>query len=130
MIVVDASAMVELLLDTALGRRVDQQVLNVRARHAPHLLDVEVAQVLRRFSLAGQVSAERASRALDDLSAFPLRRHAHTSLLERVFELRANATAYDAVYLALAETPGATLVTCDQALVRVPGRRAQVELVR
>ncbi len=129
MIVVDASAMVELLLDTEIGRRVDEQVLGVAARHAPHLLDIEVTQVLRRFVLAGQVSAARAHAAIEDLTTFPIARHGHASLLERVFELRTNLTAYDAVYLALAEVLDATLVTCDKAFARAPGGRARVKVV-
>lgn len=129
MIVVDASAMVELLLDTELGRRVDERILGVDSRHAPHLLDVEVTQVLRRFALAGQVSVARAREAIDDLTSFPMARHGHASLLERVFELRTNLTAYDAVYLALAEALTATLVTCDKALAKAPGSRARVEVI-
>ena len=127
MIVVDASAMLELLLDTDLGRRVDERVLTAEARHAPHLLDTEVVQVLRRFVLAKQVTVDRALEAIGDLGAFPITRHAHTSLLDRVFELRANLTAYDATYLALAEALGATLVTCDEGLAQTPGRRTAVE---
>jgi predicted nucleic acid-binding protein len=126
MIVIDASAMVELLMDTELGRRIDALVLDAAASHAPHLLDIEVMQVLRRFVLAGQVSAARAREALVDLANFPLERHAHGALIERVFELRANLTAYDATYLALAEALDSTLVTCDKALAKVAGARARV----
>ena len=99
-------------------------------RHAPHLLDVEVAQVLRKFVLRGQTTAERAQRALHDLEEFPLRRHGHSHLLSRVFELRANHTAYDGVYLALSESLGAPLLTCDAGLVKSPSSTAAVELVR
>lgn len=129
MIVVDASAMVELLLDTDLGRRIDERVLATPSRHAPHLLDVEVAQVLRRFVLGKVISSERAREALEDLGAFPILRHAHGRLLERAFELRTNLTVYDAVYLALAESLGVPLITCDEALARTPGTRTRVELV-
>ena len=129
MIVVDASAMVELLLDTEVGRRVDERVLGAAARHAPHLLDIEVTQVMRRFVLARQVSEVRAREAIDDLVSFPIVRHGHASLLERVFDLRANLTAYDAAYLALAEVLEATLITCDKALAKAPGGRARVEVV-
>jgi predicted nucleic acid-binding protein len=130
MTVVDASAMVELLLDTEVGRRVGKQVWAVATRHAPHLLDVEVAQVVRRFVRARQLPRDRGDLVLTDLVAFPLRRHAHVALLERVFELRDNSTAYDAVYLALAESLGVPLITCDEALARVPGCRAVVQVVR
>jgi predicted nucleic acid-binding protein len=128
-IVVDASVMVELLLDTELGRRADGLVLGAKARHAPHLLDVEVAQTLRRFVLAGQLPVDRARHAIEDLAAFPISRHGHATLLERMFALRANLTAYDAVYVALAEAMGAAFVTCDSAFMKVPGVRARVELV-
>lgn len=130
MIVLDASAMVELLLDTEVGRRVDSLVMAAATRHAPHLIDAEVAQVLRRFVLARQINEARALEAIDDLALMPMRRHAHTPLLERAFALRATLTAYDAIYVALAEALGATLVTCDEALERAPSRKADVALVK
>lgn len=129
MIVVDASAMVELLLDTELGRRIDDRIMAADARHAPHLIDAEVAQVLRRFVMSRQITAARGSEALEDLMLMPLRRHAHTSLLDRVFELRSALTAYDSIYLSLAEALGATLITCDRALAKAPDRQTAVELV-
>lgn len=128
-VVVDASAAVELLLDTDVGRRVGDRVFAADARHAPHLLDVEVGQVLRRFVLGRQLEVARAVAAVDDLVAFPMQRHGHAALLERAFDLRANLSIYDGVYLALAEGLGATLLTCDEALARAPGRRAEVLLV-
>ncbi|MBL8756152.1 MAG: type II toxin-antitoxin system VapC family toxin [Planctomycetes bacterium] len=130
MIVLDASVMVEILLGTDLGRRAGDRVRAAKARHAPHLLDAEVGQVLRRFVSSKQIAAERAHAAIADLSIFPVRRHAHSSLLERAFELRSSLTVYDALYLALAESLEATLVTADAALARVPHRRAEVELVK
>lgn len=128
MIVVDASAMVELLLGTEIGKKVDERVMQAK-RHAPHLLDIEVVQVFRRFVHSRQLTAERASAAIDDLVRFPVQRHPHAGLLERVFELRANLTAYDALYLALAEALDATLVTCDTGLAKAPGRRTAIEVV-
>jgi len=116
--------------DTEVGRRVGEQVWAVASRHAPHLLDIEVAQVLRRFVRAKQVTRDRGERAIEDLAVFPLRRHAHVGLLERVFELRDNLTAYDAAYIALAESMDVPLITCDEALARVPGCRAVVQVVR
>lgn len=130
MTVVDASAMVELLLDTEIGRRVGDQVWAAASRHAPHLLDVEVAQVVRRFVLARQLPRDRGELAIEDLAAFPLHRHAHVPLLERVFALRDNLTAYDAAYLALAESLGVPVITCDEALAGVPGCRVVVRVVR
>jgi predicted nucleic acid-binding protein len=130
MIVVDASAMVEMLMQTEIGLRVRTLVLHHgSSRHAPHLLDVEVVQVLRRFVRSGIATPDRAQQALEDLAAFPIRRHGHVSVIGRAFALRDNLSAYDAVYLALAEALDATLVTCDSALAKVPGSRARVELV-
>src|SRR5262245_42309368 len=116
MIVVDASAMTELLLQTDTGRRVESRLFrDEEALHAPHLLDVEVAQALRRVVRTG-VPAARAQDAIDDLAAFHLLRHPHRELIARVFDLRDNLTAYDAVYVALAEALDAALVTCDAKL--------------
>lgn len=128
-IVIDASAMAEMLMVSAVGARVAQRVLTARRRHAPHLLDIEVVSTFRRFVLGKQLGAAQAQAAIEDLRSFPMRRHGHGPLLERVFELRHNLSVYDALYLALAEGLGATLVTCDAALVDVPGARAAVELI-
>ena len=130
MIVVDASAMIEMLVQTESGGRGQGMLRQLTAsRHAPHLLDVEVAQVLRRYVRKRVLTSDRAEQAIADLAAFPIRRHGHTGLLDRVFALRANLTAYDAVYVALAEALGATLLTCDSALAGVPGLRAPVVVV-
>lgn len=96
--------------------------------HAPHLLDVEVAQVVRRFRRRDDLTERRAREALDDLRALPLERYGHTDLLGRIWELRQNASAYDASYLALAEAVDAPLVTRDASLAEVPGARAAVEV--
>ena len=130
MIVVDASAMIDSLLRRPGAEAAAARLFRGRETlHAPHLLDVEVAQVLRRYVRTGALGAERAAQALDDLADFPLLRYPHDLLLSRVWRLRDNLTAYDAVYIALSETLGATLVTRDARLVGVPGHRAQVELV-
>jgi predicted nucleic acid-binding protein len=129
-IVVDASAVLELLLRTPAGRRVEGRLFDRPAPlHAPHLLDVEVAQVLRRFVARGEVSAGRGAASLRLLDAFPLRRHPHRPLLERMWSLRANLSAYDAAYVALAEALGAVLVTRDKRLGGVPGLHATVEVL-
>lgn len=96
---------------------------------APHLLDAEVGHALRRSVRRGGVPAAIARAAMDDLARFRLARHAHTTLLPRAFELRDNATFYDALYLALAELLGATLLTRDRALPRIQGVGARVEVV-
>jgi predicted nucleic acid-binding protein len=128
-IVLDASAMLELLLGLPAAGAVERWVAGADSVHAPHLLDLEVAQVLRRFERAGWLTATRGRQALDDLSDFPIRRHPHTLFLERIWDLRANATAYDAAYLSLAEALRAPLVTCDARVAGVPGHDARVEVV-
>jgi predicted nucleic acid-binding protein len=131
LIVVDASAMLEVLLRTRTGARVQDRLLSKHeSLHAPHLLDVEVAQVLRRYAAAGEMSADRGREALTDLADFPLHRYSHEVLLPRIWELRQNLTAYDATYLALAETLIAPLVTCDARLASAPGHVAKVEVFR
>lgn len=128
MIVLDASAVVELLLWTTAGKRVAKLIENPRETlHAPHLLDVEVAQVMRRIERAGTITSERVEQAMHTLAAhLDIDRHEHTPLLPRVWALRANCTAYDATYIALAEGLGAPLVTLDKRLATAPGHRARV----
>ena len=92
-------------------------------------LDVEIAQVIRRYALSGQINADRALAALADFVDLPLHRHPHHFLMPRVWELRNNLTAYDAVYIALAEVLDAPLLTHDRRLAAAAGHRAQIELV-
>jgi predicted nucleic acid-binding protein len=128
-IVLDASAMVELLLKTDMGEGVARRLS--QAGHdgsAPHLLDVEVAHALRRLEQQGELTAARASDALQDLFNFPVRRYPHDVLLPRVWELRRNLTAYDATYVALAEALDAPLLTCDRRLAKASGHSARIEL--
>ena len=131
MIVLDASALIELLLGTRAGQRLADRLADPsRALHVPHLADVEVVQALRRYARHGEISAAEGEQAIDTLREFDLERHAHEPLMGRVWDLRDNVSAYDAVYLALAEALDATLLTSDRALARVPGVRARVELVK
>jgi len=128
-IVVDASVVLEVLLGTAAGRRAEERLFDPDAAlHAPHLMDVEVAQVLRRYAAAGEIKPGRAAEALDDLADLPITRHEHVLLLPRIWQLRHNATAYDAAYLALADLLDATLVTRDAKLAR-GAKRPRVELL-
>ena len=130
MIVLDASAVLELLLASAAGVRVARRIASpVETLHAPHVIDLEVAQVLRRYVRTRQVTDARAADALTDLKALDVVRYPHEFLLERIWELRRNATAYDAAYLALAELLPATLLTADARLARVAGIRTRVEMV-
>jgi predicted nucleic acid-binding protein len=130
MIVVDASAALEALLRTPAARAVEKRLFDpLETLHAPYLLDVEVAQVVRRYAANGDIDDKRGRAALADLMDFPLRRYPHDFLLPRVWDLRNNLTAYDAVYVALAEALDATLLTRDQRLAGAPGHHARVELV-
>jgi predicted nucleic acid-binding protein len=128
-IVVDASALLEVLLRTPAGTAVERRLFEPgETLHAPHLIDVEVAQVVRRYAAAGTIEPDRGRAALADLADFPLRRYPHGFLLPRVWELRDNLTAYDAVYVALAEALDAPLLTRDRRLAAAAGRHARAEL--
>jgi predicted nucleic acid-binding protein len=98
--------------------------------HAPHLLDVDVTQVLRRLVQRKEVTAARAEQALDDLSKLVIERHEHQPLVSRVWQLRDSISAYDGVYVALAEALDAPLLTCDAKLAGAHGHHATIELVR
>jgi predicted nucleic acid-binding protein len=128
-IVLDASAVIEILLWTDRAERICDRVLDPEEnRHAPHLLDVEVAQVIRRYRLAGEIDDWRGNQMIEDFADLPIERHAHTFLLPRVWQLRGNMTAYDAVYIALAEALDAPLATCDDRLAATPGHSAGILL--
>lgn len=129
MIVLDASAAVELLLGTQRGAAVEARIFDpAETLHAPELLDVEVAQVLRRYERARLIDAARAEAALRDLADLPLERYAHALLLPRAWELRENLTIYDAVYVALAELLAAPLLTGDASLAAAK-HHATIELI-
>ena len=130
MIVVDASAVLETLLRTPAAAAVEGRLFDSRQTlHAPHLIDVEVAQVVRRYAAAGELDAERGREALADLADLPLLRYPHDLLLPRIWELRHNLAADEAAYVALAEALGAPLLTRDLRLAAAPGHHAQVGLV-
>ena len=131
MIVADASVIVDVLLypDSAAAHSLARRFARREAICAPHLMDVEVGQTLRRFTLRGEISAVRAVESFDDLAGLSIRRYAHTELLPRAFELRSNVTVYDGIYLALAEILNVPLLSCDAALADVPGCAATVEIL-
>ena len=130
MIVVDASALIEVLLRTRSAPAVEQRLfVPDLTLHAPHLMDIETAQVLRRYALGGEIDDARGRAALEDLADFPIRRYPHDFLLPRVWELRHNLTAYDAVYVALAEAFDATLLTLDSRLARAHGPACRIEVI-
>lgn len=127
MIVIDASAVLDLLLRTSVGDRVLQRIEAVgETLHSPHLLDPEVVQGLRRYHRLGVLTDLRASQALDDFADLPIVRYPHDVLIDRIWQLRHNVTAYDACYIALAEALDAPLLTCDRRLSAASGIRADV----
>lgn len=129
MIVIDASALVELLVGgTPRAVRVAARVRS-ETLHAPHLIDLEVVSVLRTLEARQALSSADAASAATDLTALALTRYPHDALAGRIWQLRGNLTAYDACYVALAESLAAPLVTCDAKLAAAPGHRAAIELV-
>lgn len=130
MIVADASALLEFLLQTPLGARVEVRLFRDDDElHVPHLVDVELTQALRRLVRTREVSSRRAEDALADLADLDLHRHSHVDVLGRAWALRENVTAYDAMYLALAEAIDATVVTCDRPLARTTGHRVRIDAI-
>jgi predicted nucleic acid-binding protein len=130
MIVVDASALVDALLRVPGSEALLDRILAPRSiLSAPHLIDIEVTQVLRRYCLRGEVSTERAAEAVLDLADFPVDRYPHTLLLPRIWHYRDNLSAYDAAYLALADALDCRVVTRDARFANAPPARGRVELV-
>ena len=125
MIVADASAVLEVLLNTSRAAAIASLLFaGGQTIHVPHVADVEVLQVLRRYVSASAVAGARAREMMQDYLDMDLKRYPHDILLERMWELRHNFTAYDAAYIALAEGLDAPLLTCDRALMS--GHRAEV----
>ena len=130
MIVVDASALFEVLLLKGGAEAIEDRLFDPsETLHAPHLLDVEIAHAIRRYALAGEIDDERGREVLADLIDFPIRRYPHRLLLAQAWAWRHNLTAYDAVYVALAELLNATLLTRDQRLAVAAQSLARIELV-
>lgn len=129
MIVLDASAAVDWLLQTPAGQRIEQRVYARKdTLHTVHLLDVEFAQVLRRLVREGTLAPKRAEQAIEDLIVLRLTRYEPALLLQRIWGLRHNLSAYDAAYVALAEVLKAPLITRDQRIAAAPGHTATVEV--
>jgi predicted nucleic acid-binding protein len=130
LIVLDASAILEVLLSTPAGSAVYGRLSATgETLHAPHLLDLEVLQVLRRYCATGEITLERAEQAVADYLDFPITRYAHDVFAVRIWQLRQNLTAYDGAYVALAEALSAPLITRDRRLAATPGHRAVIEVV-
>ena len=129
MIVLDASAAIDWLLQTDPGMDIEKRIFSRKESvHAPHLLDVEVLQVLRRLSREGSISEKRADQALNDLLLLRIARYPHFIFLSRIWQHRNNVSAYDAAYVALAERLNAPLVTRDTRLSNAAGHLATIEL--
>ena len=128
MIVVDASALFVAFTEIELARKVWERIGDEQLA-APHLIDAEMASVLRKSVRRGAVPEPVACQALAELAALDLDRYPHPPLFVRVWELQHNVSAYDACYLALAERLDATLLTTDARLARAPGVKCQVEVV-
>jgi predicted nucleic acid-binding protein len=122
--------MVEVLLSTDLGRHVSRYLFaSGETIHVPHVLDLEVLQALRRYSQAARISALRAEQRLSYYRSMPLNRYPHDILAPRIWALRHNLTAYDASYIALAESLDAPLITCDRAFAAASGHTARILLL-
>ena len=130
MIVLDASAAVDWLLQTPAGQRIESRIYaGTESLHAPHLIDLEVTQVLRRLVQQELVTSSRATEALSDLLDLRISRYPHFVLLPQIWRYRHHLSAYDGAYVVLAEQLGATLLTRDQRLASSPGHSAKIELL-
>jgi predicted nucleic acid-binding protein len=129
LIVLDASAAIDWLLQSLAGRAIEKRIYSRgETLHAPHLLDLEVAQVIRRLERKGTISQGRADAAIEDLISLRIIRYPHVILLPRIWRHRHNLSAYDAAYLALAEQLGAALITRDSRLAGTSGHSVNIEL--
>ena len=130
MIVVDASALVEVLLGTPAAQAIEARLFRIHETlHAPHLIDVEVTHVLRRLAMRGKIDDARGREAIRDLAVMPLRRYPHGWLVATAWRLRANVTAYDAMYVGLADALAAPLLTRDGKLAAAAGSLVAVEVL-
>ncbi|MDX2180257.1 MAG: type II toxin-antitoxin system VapC family toxin [Bryobacteraceae bacterium] len=130
MTVVDCSVLADAIRQTKGGGLVAARIFRRgETLCAPHLLDVELVHTLRRWQMQGRMTLDEGIDAIRTLKSLPIRRFSHEFLLDRIWELRHNYTAYDATYISLAEALDATFVTRDAALVVAPQHRARVELI-
>lgn len=128
MLVLDTSAAIAAVVGHPTNGRLLERLGEDGDLHAPHLFDVEALHVLRRLVRADEMTAERAARAREDLDALNVLRYPHVALLDRMWALRDNLTAYDAAFVALSETLGVPLVTADGRLAAAPGHHATIEV--
>jgi predicted nucleic acid-binding protein len=130
MVVIDASALIEALLQTPRGKPIAARMSALdEPIHVPHLIDLEVVHYFRKAIRIGTVGAGRAQQILNDFSDIPAERYDHFRFLHRIWQLRDSVSAYDAAYVALAEALDARLLTCDAKLAAAHGHRAEIELV-
>lgn len=128
--VLDASGAVEFLLNTASGKKLAARLADeTEVVHVPHLIDLEIAQVLRRYTRHGTLNARMGMLALDRWRSLDVQRYAHEPFLDRIWELRDNVTVYDAVYVALAEALSTVLYTGDRKLAGTPGVNVAIALI-
>ena len=124
----DTSAVLDALVANPPAPGLVERLSGGDGLEAPHLIDVELLHALRRLVRRGELSEERAADARTDLAEFALTRYPHQPLTDRIWELRDNLSAYDAAFVALAESLDAPLITCDAGLAAASGSRATVEL--
>jgi predicted nucleic acid-binding protein len=128
MLVVDASCLYAVVADTPEGERVRSRLILDQDLAAPHVIDVEVLGIIRRDRMLGRLDATAASQAVDDLRDWPGERYPHRPFLARAWDLRERVRSWDAMYVALAEALGATLLTLDARLARVSGVDCVIEV--
>lgn len=129
MLVVDASCLYEALADTPDAEAVRRRLAADTDHAAPHVVDAEVLGVIRRHHLAGLLDGTAAAQAVEDLRDWPGERYGHRPLVERAWQLRATVRSWDALYVALAEALGATLLTTDRRLAAADGPACLIDVV-
>lgn len=129
MLVVDASALFEVVADTPSAEGVRRRLAADPDHAAPHVIDIEVFGIIRREHLLGRLDPTAAAQAVADLREWPGQRYGHRALLDRAWELRATVRGWDAAYVALAEALDATLLTTDSRLATASGPACAIEAV-
>lgn len=128
LIVLDSSAALEALAGRPVDTALSERLKSAGEIQAPHLIDVEVLNGLRRLVMRGDMNADRASDARLDFADLAITRYPHLPLIDRMWSLRENLAAHDAVFVALAESLGCPLITCDARMAHAPGLKADIEL--
>jgi len=129
MLIVDASCLYEVVADAAQAESVRDRLARDTDHAAPHLIDAEVLDIVRRDLMLGRLDATGAFQAMEDLRDWPGERFGHRTLLDRAWNLRDTVRTWDALYVALAEAFDATLITLDQRLGRIKGLGCPVEVI-